>query len=258
MEFLKSNFYDTTTMIVVNSNTVTAEYLFDPDISYQYVSSGFNNDSTTATIRINFNSTLTVSRIGLLSHNLKSFTLFYNGATSNTFAFTTTAATTVSDFITNSETSQFFRCTPVACTSVSIDMKSTIIANSEKVMGFFVLTQQHIVLSRPPPSKGYDIKVEPTDVVHKLSDGGTRIQIVSQKRMAKLSYSYLDTSERDSLYNLWKLRTEFIFCPFGTSTAWDTILFPCVWEGAFEFFKFSDNAISSGHSGKINLLETPR
>ena len=71
MEFLKSNFYDTTTMIVVNSNTVTAEYLFDPDISYQYVSSGFNNDSTTATIRINFNSTLTVSRIGLLSHNLK-------------------------------------------------------------------------------------------------------------------------------------------------------------------------------------------
>lgn len=258
MEFLRSNFYDTTTMITVNSNTVTAEYLFDPDVSYQYVSTGFNNDSTTATITITFGSTQSVSRIALMSHNLKSFTVFYNGSTANTFALTSGSATTTSDFSTNSETSHFLRCNPVNCTSISIDMKSTIVANSEKSIGYLVLTNPHIVFDRPPPSKGYDLKVEPIDVVHKLSDGGTRIQIVSQKRTAKLSYSYLDRSTRDNLYSLFKQRTEFIFCPFGTSGAWDAVLFPCVWEGAFDFFKFSDNATESGHSGKINLMETPR
>src|SRR3990167_2584887 len=99
MELLKANYINTTTAIVVGSNTDSAKYIIEPDPLFQYVSSGFNNDSTTATLRINFSETLTVSRIGLVGINLKAFDLYYNGATASTFALTTTAATTASTWL---------------------------------------------------------------------------------------------------------------------------------------------------------------
>ena len=48
-----------------------------------------------------------------------------------------------------------------------------------------------------------------------------------------------------------------MFCPFGTTTSWDAILFESVWTGPFDFYEYSDNASSSGFSGKITLKETP-
>lgn len=257
MEFIKSNFYNTTTSIVVNSNTDTAVYLFDPDVTFQYTSLNLNVDGTIASVRINFNETMTVSRISVMNHNLKQFRIFYNGATANTFSILN-GDTTTSNYSTNSSTSQYFRVTPVACTSVSIDMYSTIVSNSEKALGFFLLSDTEITFDRPPSSKGYDIKVDPHDVKHTLSDGGTRIQTIGDKRMLKISYSYLTLSVRNSLKSFFDRHTEFVVCPFGTTTSWDAVLFPCIWEGPFEFFKFSDNAVSAGFEGKINLLETPR
>lgn len=258
MEFIESNFLNTTTQIVVNSATDRAQYLFDRDIRFQYVSSGLNDDNTFATIKINFAETVSVSRIALVEHNLKVFNLYYNGVTANAFAFTTTGSTNSSSFITNSTTSQYFRATPVNCTSVSLDMKSTIVANAEKAVGFFVLSALKLDFERDPAAKGYTPKLDPTEVVHTLSDGGTRVQNVADKFKVTINYSYLSLSNRDSLKTIWAEHDEFMFCPFGTTTAWDQILFPCVWPGDFEFYKFSDNAPNTGFTGKINLMETPR
>lgn len=257
MDFLKSNYLETTTSLTILSGTDTASYILRRNLDFQYVTSGYNSDSTVASIRVNFLETMTVSRIAIMGHNLKDYRIYYNGVTANTFAFTTTSSTVTSNFASNSETSQYFECTPVGCTSVSIDMRKTLIADTEKAIGYLMLSDIHFQLDRPPPSKGFKINVDPKDVVHTLSDGGTRIHNVADKYVVNLSYNYLSTSQRNSLYNLWKLHNEFIFCPFGTATSFDEILFPCVWTGNFEFFNFSDNAISSGHSGKINLMETP-
>lgn len=257
IEFIKSNLYNTTTSIVVNSNTDTAQYLFDPDISFQYSSNNLNVDLTIATVRINFSQTTTVSRIAILNHNLERYTVFYDGVTANTFALLN-GDTSATIYSSNASTYQYLRVTPQACTSVSIDMYSTIVANSEKAIGFLVLSDTDVTFPRLPSSKGYDIKIDPHDVKHTLSDGGVRIQTIGDKKMLKISYDYLSSSFRDTLKTFYDKHSEFIVCPLGTSTGWDGILFPCIWEGPFEFYKFSDNASSSGHTGKINLLETPR
>lgn len=256
MEFVYSNFYNTTTMIAVNSNTGTSGFLFNPDRQIQYISSGLNNDLTAASIRINFASTLTVNRIALVNFNAKSFTVFYNGATANTFSLTGPAATTTSDFSTNSETSIFIKTNSVACTSVSIDLKSTMVANVEKAIGWLVVSSIQLDFERDPSAKDYTPKLDPKRIVHTLSDGGTRIHWVKDKHSADVSFKHISTTFRNNLRTVYDTKSEFIFAPFGTTTSWDGIIFPCVWNGAFDFYKYSDDNINAGFSGKISLRET--
>lgn len=257
IEFIRPNLFNTTTSIVVNSNTDAAQFIFDPDVTFQYSSQGLSQDGTIASVRINFDTTTLVSRIALMNHNLKQYRVFYNGLTANTFALEN-GDTTVSNYSTNSATSQYLRVTQVACTSVSLDMYATQVSNAEKAFGLFVLSQSDLTFPRLPASKGYDLKIDPHDVRHTLSDGGTRLQTIGDKKILKLSYSYLSQTFRDTLRTFYDRHAEFIVCPFGTSTGWDGILFSCVWDGAFEFYKFSDNAVGAGFEGKINLMETPR
>lgn len=257
MEFIRKNYFDTTTQAVVNSNTATVSNIFLRDTRFQYVSSGFNNDLTNATLRINFDETLTISRIALMGINLKDFRIFYNGLTANTFALTSTGATTVSYFASNSETSLYLQATPQACTSVSIDMLATQVANQDKAIGYLVLSN---VLSdldtRVPPAQSYTPIFAPKEVIHELSDGSIRTQVVDRKFSANVKLDFVSTALRDELKSVFDLHDDFIFVAFGTTTAWDEVLFPCVWTGPFEFEEFSDNAAAAGHSGRIKLFET--
>ena len=88
MEFLTKNYLQTTTALTLDSNTALAQYLFKRDKRFQYVSDGFNDDATTTSIVIAFDSTVPVSRIGLVGMNWKDFTIFYNGATANVLSLT--------------------------------------------------------------------------------------------------------------------------------------------------------------------------
>ena len=257
MEFLRKNLLDTTTNFVVNSNTATIANLFNRDLRYQYVSDGLNVDGTISTIRINFSETQSVSRIALLGMNLKKFTVYYNGVTANTFALTSTGSTSVSDFLTNSETSIFMAATPVDCTSVSIDMYSTMVANQNKAIGWLAVTN---VLSdldgRVPPAQNYTPIFTPKEIVHELSDGSFRNQVVDRKFSARLRLDFIDTSLKSEIKSVFDLHDDFIFAAFPTTTGWDEVIFPCVWTGPFEFHAVTDNALSAGFSGSIKLLET--
>lgn len=257
MEFLRKNLFNTTTGIVVNSNTSTVANLFVRDTRYQYVSDGLNVDDTVATLRINFGETQSVSRIALLGHNLKKFRVYYNGATANTFNLTTTCNTTVSNYSTNSETAVFLTCEAVDCTSVSIDMYSTIVANQNKAIGWMVVSN---VLSdldgRVPSAQGYRPSLTPKEVVHELSDGSFRNQVVDRKFSATISLDFIDESLKSELKSVFDLHDDFIFAAFPTTTGWDEVIFPCIWRGPFEFYEVTDNAASSGYSGSIRLLET--
>ena len=257
MEFLQKNQFDTTTAIVVGSNTGTAKNLLERNLRLQYITNNFNDDNTTATIRINFDETTTISRIGLLGMNLRGFTVFYDGTTANTFSLTSTGATTVSDFSSNSETAMMLSATPVNCTSVSIDMKTTQQANTEKALAYLALTS---VLSdldgRVPNSASYDPLFTPKEVVHELSDGSFRSQVVDRKFSARVRLDYADTALRDELKTVFDLHDDFMFAAFPTTTSWDQVFFPCIWVGPFQFYEFSDNSARSGHSGEIRLFET--
>lgn len=259
MEFIKQNYVLTTTGVVVQSNTTTVEFLLDRSEIFQYASSGYNNDLTTTTITFNFDETLSVSRIALLSHNLKAFTIYYNGATASTFSMSTTSDTITSDYSTNSATSKYLVTTAVDCTSVSIDMKSTIVANSEKALGHIVISTSQLEFDRLPQADNYNPVLVANNVEHTLSNGGTRIQTIDENWNIRIAYDHITESFRNNLKTTYDAHEEMIFVPFGTATGWsDKIIFPCVWSGAFNFYKYSDNAVSSGFSGSLTIKETPR
>jgi hypothetical protein len=189
--------------------------------------------------------------------NLKQFRVFYNGATANTFALTSTGATTASNFTTNSETSMYLQAPPVDCTSVSIDMYSTQVANNEKALGYLALSN---VLSdfdsRVPSAQNYRPTFTQKQVVHELSDGSIRTQVVDRKFGCSVSLDFVSTSLKSELKSVYDLHDDLIFCPFGTTTGWDEVIFPCVWMNGFEFHEVTDNAASAGHSGTIRFAET--
>ena len=71
-----------------------------------------------------------------------------------------------------------------------------------------------------------------------------------------MKLDFVTVALRSELKNVFDLHDDFIFCAFPTTTGWDEMIFPCIWTGPFEFEEFSDNALASGYSGRLNLLET--
>lgn len=256
MEFCISNLINTTTQLTINNNTATVGNIFNPELFQQYYSDGLNDDTTVASMTITFDATTNISRIAIMEHNLKDYKFFYNGATANAIAFTS-GATTTSNFSSNSETAQYFRFSTLAVSSITIDMRKTMVANSEKAVGYLLLSDLKLDFERDPSAKNYKPSVDPKDVTHTLSDGGTRIHFIRSKYKANISFEYISTSFRNSLKTIYDTHDSFVFVPFGTTTSWDKVLFDTVWAGNFDFFEYSDNSAVAGFSGKINLMETP-
>jgi len=255
IEFSRVNYIFTTTSLAVNSNSLLAENIFNPDLNYQYFSDGFDNDLTTASIVLTFDATTTISKLALKDINYKEFKIFYNGLTANTLALTVGNTTTLS-YISNSDTSMYFSFTTVQASSITIEAKSTQTANEEKVLGFFYVSDSYLTFDRIPAAGNYSPKVDAKQIVHEMSDGGTKIHNIAKKMAIDLSFKHLTLAEKDSLRTIYDLQDVFYFCPFPTTTAWDGILFEANWVGDFDFEKYSDNAIASGFSGAMKLKET--
>lgn len=256
MEFITKNIINTSTQISITSGSLTSSNIISRDITKQYITSGFDNDLTTSTMIITLDNTTNVSRIILDGINLKSFTIFYNGATANTFNLTSTGATTVSDFSTNSETAMYLVAATAQVSSVTIDMKTTQTANAEKAIGWLALADSKLVFDRVPASKNYKPKVKSNEVLHKMSDKTTRVTVKNRYHEVNIKYKFITESFRDGLKEVFDDRDEFIFVAFGTTTSWDTIAFPAIWQGDFNFFEYSDDATTAGFSGQIKIMET--
>lgn len=255
MEFLRTNMINTITQLNVTSNTSTAINLFNPDTTYQYYTDGLANDLTSASITITFDTAKSISRIGLKSFNLKEFNMFYNGVTANAFSFTS-GPTTTSYFTSNTEENLYLRFNTISASSITLDMKKTIVANEEKQIGYMFISELLFSPTVLPSANSYKPKIKTKQIVHKMSDGGTRIHNIKRKWETVFSVDYITQSERDAYESIYNLNDSFIFTPFGTSTAWDAIAYEGVWPGDFNFYEYSDNASSSGFSGNISIMET--
>lgn len=257
MEFLRSNLINTTTMITVTNNTGVSSNIINRDDFYVYYTDGLNNDLTTGSITITFGATTNVSNIALINTNLKDFTIFYNGATANTFALTS-QNTSASSFTGNTSENIYLRFPTTAVSSVTIDMKKTQTADQEKTIGLFFISELLYTFGKIPNASGYKPSSVPKQIVHTLSDGGTRIHNVRKKFNLSIDLDYLESSDVSSLKDIWELQDGFQFSAFGTSTGWtNPVFFESVWTGPFNFYEYSADAASSGYSGKIVLKETP-
>lgn len=256
MEFLKTNLINTTTQISVTNNTTVVSNIFNRDSFYQYYTDGLNNDLTTGSITITFSATTPVSRIALIDTNIKDFTIFYNGLTANSFTLSD-QNTTTSSFTGNTSDNVYLRFSTVQCSSVTIDLKKTMTADQEKILGLFFISDLYYTLGKIPNSGGYKPSSIPKQIVHNLSDGGTRIHNVRNKFSLSIDLDYLTSTEVTSLRDVFDQHGGFNFSAFGTSTGWvNPVFFESVWIGPFNFYEYSGDAISSGFSGKLNLKET--
>jgi hypothetical protein len=255
MEFLSRTYLETTTQIAVNTSTITAQNIMDPDVKLQYVSDAYNSDSLTVSLVISFDSTQTVDRISLMEFNGKKFNVYYNGVTAN--AFTIANPTTTTQFLSNTAENIYLAATtPIACTSVSIDIYSTQVANQEKAIGYLYIGMNELTFERIPNASSYTPLKDPKEFVHEMSDGGTRSHRIKTKWAAKIKFKYLSETFRNNLFDIWDTMAPYVFVPFGTGTGWDGVLYEANWVGNFDFYKFSDDATVSGFSGSIDLKET--
>lgn len=256
MEFWNKNQLQTSTQIAVNSSTLLNYFMMTRDPRRQWVSDAFNNDATTSTITISFDSPITLNRIALDGINWKKFNIYYNGATANALTLTITAATTTSQWTTNSEGAMALSCsTLTGITSLTFDIYSTQVANSEKAIGWLCVSSQLVDFEKIPDAGSYDPIVNVEQKEHKLSDGGTRIHSIERKFQGNVKLKYIDLSFKDSLYDIWRDADSFVFAAFPTTTGWDKIAYEVVWPGRFDFFEFADNNTNAGFKGTITLKE---
>lgn len=209
-------------------------------------------DATTAALRIVFETTKTVSQVILLGINLKDFSVHPNTTTSN---FTPAISET-----TNSATSLYYSVnTDTTIKEIVISMDSTQIADQEKSVGEFIVTNllYNFTSDRPPPADGYTPRLYKKQVVHEMSDGGTALFNIRNKFHTEIELSFVPTTTFNTLRSVYDLVTPFVFIPFETATAWNGDVAECVWPGNFDFYKFSDNNRGNGYTGKINIRQTP-
>jgi hypothetical protein len=257
MDFLVKNYVDTTTSIDYDSGTSTVAHIMTRDETFQYVTDNYNNDALTASLTINFDETLPVSRIALIGTNVKSFDIFYNGATANAFNISS-GSTSTTNFISNSETSMMIKTDQVYCTSVTFDLKSTMLANSEKAIGMVYIGDLHFTFGRDPSSKNYKPKYSEKAIIHQMSNGSSRKHFVHENFNVQLKFKNISSSFKNNLRDLHKTRESFFFCPFSTMSSWDGIFHEVLWENSFDFFEYSDDFVEAGFSGSIKLSEVIR
>lgn len=256
-ELCYQNYINTTGQLTVSENTVTSQYLFYNDLRFEWSTDTFANDLTTASITIDFGETLTVDRIALVGHNLKKFRIFRDLNTSAGFGLETGQVTSTTNFITNSDTAHYFRTETNTCQKITIDMYETITPNQNKRIGYLVVTRARTTFGgRVPIAQNYFPRLNLTGVDHRMSDGTVRSQILEDTWSATFGLSFVTREIRDELREIYNDHLPLIFCPFGTTSGWDGLIFPCNWTGSFDFYQYSDNASEAGYSGTLNLVET--
>lgn len=246
MELLSDNLINTTTQIIVDSNTDIVSFLFDRTLDTSYETSGYPSNTSTI-ISIEFETPTIVNNIILQDHNLKQFRAFYDSATANTFSVDINETT-------NSQTSNYYTFNSVTVSSVQLQMDQAQTADTEKEVSQFIIAYCNIQFERNPTIKQFKPVVKKTQVKHKMPDGGIVLYNISNKYMAKIKFEYISSTFYNQFRTLFYDQNPLYFVPFPTTTSWDGAAYPVLWTGDFDF-NYGANVKESGYSGNIILEE---
>lgn len=244
MELLRENKLNTTTMLAVDSSTDTAAYLFNGNTALGYISDGYIGNSVT-TISISFSAATILSHVLIQHHNLKDFSVYYNGTTTNQL-FTIAG---------NSDTSTYIEFASTTVSSIQLRMSDVMVSIDEKKVGELVLTERILTFERDPDVKDYDPKFNRAAIVHNMPDGGTKTYHVKDKFQIGMEWTYLSKAFRDDLRAVYNASRPVVFVETPTSTAWDGLAYEMSWIGDFNFH-YSSNIKGNGFSGSILLRES--
>lgn len=259
MELLSSNFFNTTTQFAADSGQSTVTYLLNPNPRFRFFD--LATATASALFSVTFENPQYVNRIALVDHNFKDFTVEYTDSqiffTTGAFALTSTALTTLTDFLNNSETSNYFMTPTTLVNSIQIYVSATSDGTVERYLGYLMVSNVKTDFEgRVPNAQNFTVTKKPTQVRHTMSNGGTRLHTLSETYEVNLTLDYISETLRNTLQDIYESHEDLIFTPFPTSTGWDGLTFPCVWSGNFSF-NYSDNASDAGYTGSLELLGTP-
>lgn len=244
MELLTPNVLNTTTMIVVSSNTSTAQYLFDRNVKVAYTTSGYNS-TTAAVISIVFNQPTVLSHILIQNHNLRAFRIYYNSVTANSLHVATT----------NSATSTYITFNSITVSSVDLQMDNTIAGSVEKSVGELIVAERRLQFERNPTIRDWAPITRRKQIVHEMPDGGVKVFNIRDKFHGRIGWDFITETFHNALLTEHTRALAHYFVPFPTTTAWDTKAWEVMWIGDFNF-KHSDNSKDQGYSGEIVLRQT--
>lgn len=246
MLFLGPNQINTTSQILVDSNTTTVENLIDRNIKSKYLTSGYTG-ATKTTISIEFGTLTTLDKLFLQNHNLKTFRVFYNSATANTL----NPDINVSG---NSQTSSYYSFAAVQIASLQLQIDAAM-TGVERFIGELFAGRLLLDFERNPSAADYDPTIYRKQVRHEMPDGGVALYNIDDKFRAKIKWKYVSETFKNDLLAIYETGTAFCFVPMPTTSSWDGKAYEVAWSGPFDF-TFSDNAPASGFSGSVNLEET--
>jgi len=245
MEFHRANLLNTTTMLRVDANqTSTAQYLFDKNRRLGFSSSGYNS-TTATTISVQFATPTVVSHVFMIGHNIRDYILYYNSATGNSLASSTT----------NSGTSTYFSFASTTVNSIQIQLNNTIAGSVEKSINELVVTERQYVFERNPPIDDFRYAIRRKQIKHEMPDGGVVLFNVRDKYTAEITASFFSQSSYDTLFGIFDAALPLYFVPFPTTTGWNGQAYECVWSGDFDF-RYATNVKSPGFTGTITIEET--
>lgn len=248
MEFLGQNILDTTSMFFVDSGSGTLSYLYDRNKSLDYATDGYTGNTST-TINIVFGSATNISRIILQNHNLKSFKIYYDSATANTF-------NPDASFAQNSATNHYISFATTAVSSIQIQMDDVINTGEERSIGELIVSDCKTQFERNPTAENYDPKLFKQKIKHTMPDGGTSLFVVGNKFQAGIKFKYISTVFKNELMSVYNSGDPFYFIPEPTTSAWLGDGWEVVWTTDWDF-TYSENSKTQGWEGTIRIEETP-
>lgn len=245
MEFLTVNLLNTTTQITVAAgNTATVQYLFDRNIEQGHETIGFTGNTSTV-ISITFTNPTVISNVLIQNHNLKQWQAWYNGSPANSLGIISN----------NSDTSSYlyFASVTVSSVQISLDIATD---SGEKSLGELIIANREVAFERNPSVEKWKPTIFRKQIAHEMPDGGAVLFNIKDKYRSALSWDFITTSFRDTLFSIYTDGHPFYFVPFPTTSGWNGDAFESVWVGDFDF-KHSSNDTVQGFSGSILLKETP-
>jgi hypothetical protein len=129
---------------VASSNTAAQNLCLGTNKYFKWISSG-SNDSTTETLVITLPVSTEISRLFLIDHNLKAFTVKYGAGAGSDFAGVTGLDSYSGSLISVSNFARdtaYFEFTPVTTNRLILSMTTTQTVNAEKYLNQFIVTNE--------------------------------------------------------------------------------------------------------------------
>lgn len=253
--FYRRNLLETTTAVFASAGaTGSAASLFDRDIEWRWVTTGYTGVTSLA-LSINFATATVISALMLQAHNFTQFRAFYDSLTANVF----TANVNVTG---NSSAFSYFSFNSQTVNSVQIQVDSAFTATvagsatTERVLGELIVTRQLFSSGASPAAGNYRPVIARTLVRQELADGGVALYDLGQKYQADIGYSFIGDNFYSDLSAVFNDAVPVVVVPFPASASWDGDAFEVEWVGANDFKWAGNDKNAQGWNGNIRLEQT--